>query len=216
VLDDTFEQLYSSRYRTHLNFIFEECNIIDLNILNYEQVKINKTIKPEKGLFFKKYGKEINTTFNEISKLSIEELSNIITVGIYNDYEIDETLFKINNTIEFTDSSDSKNLISKEISFNNKKIIIILDKTDDETIDRLFYYRLVGKNIQDARKYAGLHPWDLVEAYWSGEPKYDIESEDALSAINTKTGIGLKKYDNQVNIYENYFETQIKQSLSIY
>ena len=47
-----------------------------------------------------------------------------------------------------------------------------MDKSYDETDDQIYYYRLVATNIQKCRKLAGLHPWDTVEAFYQGEPKY--------------------------------------------
>ena len=83
-----------------------------------------------------------------------------------------------------------------------------MDKFWDASVDKLYYYRLVATSIQRARKFAGLHPWDPVQAFWQGDAKYNLLLDDAQIYINKITRIKLNNYidNNNHYIYSNYFD----------
>ena len=85
-----------------------------------------------------------------------------------------------------------------------------MDKSYDETIDKIYYYRLVATQIQKNRKLANLHPWDHIEAVYKGEPKYKLDIEEAQSYINKITRIKLYESsllsNDKTIFYSNYIE----------
>ena len=87
--------------------------------------------------------------------------------------------------------------------------MILMDIFDDPNIDKLYYYRLVANSIQLSRKYAQLKPWNQIQSYWMGDPKYSLESSDAIEYIEKITKIKLIKLDQKKSIditHEFYFE----------
>ena len=76
----------------------------------------------------------------------------------------------------------------------------------DEEIDKLYYYRLVATKIQRARKYANLHPWDLINAYYTGESKYNLDTEQAKQIINSICKVNLIKLGKEETFYSKQFE----------
>ena len=120
-------------------------------------------------------------------------------------------MFNYTYKIETNDLNfSSDNLVYKEFNFGSykDKIILLMDKTWDSSNDKVYYYRLVATCIQKARKEAGLHPWDNVSAMWDGEPKYSLETPDALEYIEKITRIKLDNWVNnkQNEIYSNDYE----------
>lgn len=216
IWDIELEQRYSDRFKQYLNMVMEECNLLDLKILSKSEVDIKKTIVPVKSLFFKTYGKEISLTFEEICKMDTENLEKIISDGEYNGFVIEPTLFNFNYNVKLQNiCSESSDLIYKEFNFGEfkDKIIIIMDKSWTESNDKIYYYRLVATSIQKSRKNAGLHPWDEINALWEGQPKFDLDSDEAQNYINNITRIKLLKYQNScIDIDENL--SVIKNNLS--
>ena len=208
IIDESLEKRYSSRFHEYLPMIAEKCNLLDIKIINKEQIKIIKSICPNKGLFFKTYGKIISSTFDKINKMNLEQLENIIDLGVFEEFKLESTMFNINYKIESNNSNDI-NIVYKDFSFGEfkDKIIILLDKFWNETNDKIYYWRLIATSIQKARKNAGLHPWDEVYALWNGNPKYELDSIDAQNYIEQITRIKFIKFiDNNFIIYSNYFE----------
>jgi isoleucyl-tRNA synthetase len=212
VIDKTFDQIYSESYKKYISFVSTECNILDLVIVNEDEVNIEKIVKPVKALFFKKYGKSINAVFDQISNMSNDELIKLIEstyAVLVGGFEINSSLFNIEI---ITANNDTDNVFSEfnYIKYEQvNKIILIMDKSYDETVDQIYYYRLVSTNIQKCRKLAGLHPWNKVEAFYQGEPKYQID-ESALTYINQITRIKLDKIyklDDKISIfYSKYID----------
>ena len=215
--DESLESRYSGRFKNYLGMIEEECNILELNIIEKSQIKITKKITPVKALFFKKYGKPIQPVYDELAKWDSEKIDKFIEEGgIYNEtncgkFELDSTMFNFNYSIESDTVKSDSNIVYKDFNFgtHKDKIIIIMDKSWDESNDKIYYWRLVATSIQKSRKYAGLHPWDNINAVWEGIPKYPLDSEETLSYIEKITRIKLFSLDN-INknniIYSNYFE----------
>jgi isoleucyl-tRNA synthetase len=206
VLEDSFDEIYSSRYKEYLSFVSDECNILDIKLLNYSVLDVNKNIVPNKGLIFKKHGKVISETYNKLAVMNSDKLDEIITTGNYNGFDFDATLFNIKYEIKVTGSDEGAEYAFKDLSYGLNKITILVDKYYDEYIDKLYYYRLVATRVQRSRKYAGLHPWDEINTYYSGEPKYSLDDELAQQIIQSITKYKLIKYDSQNTFYQNLFE----------
>lgn len=182
----------------YLNFIFDECNILDIHIKKLNEVQIVKNIKPIKALFFKKFGKIINDTYNQIEKLNQNELDEIIKNNIYNNFDIDASLFNIGYSVEGE---------IKEFSIDNNKILILLNKDYDEASDKIYYYRLVATNIQKSRKTANLHPWDTICVYYKNiNSKYDLNSIEANEYINKIIRVEFKEYNNVDYFYNETYD----------
>lgn len=225
--DEMLETRYSARFKDYLTMVVEECNLLDLTLINKDMVKITKSIVPIKALFFKKYGKPIQPIYEELTKWNSDNLDNFIENGGvykwvhkeeqgYDEYIFEPTMFNYTYKIETIDSElSSDNLVYKEFNFGSHKdkIILLMDKTWDSSNDKIYYYRLVATCIQKARKEAGLHPWDNIIAFWNGEPKYSLDIPEALEYIEKITRIKLDNWKNNKcdEIYSNYYEnTDIK------
>ena len=207
VVDDTFDSVYSTRYKEYLSFVLDECNILDIKLLNHSMLDVKKLIVPNRGLIFKKYGKSVSDTYNTLSTLSSEELAVILKEAVYQDFAMEPAFFNISYEINIKDSTDkTAEYIFKEITYGTNNITILADKYYDEHIDKLFFYRLVATRIQRARKYAGLHPWDSINSYYSGEPKYSLEDERAQQVIQAITKYNLVKYSSEDTFFQCNFE----------
>jgi len=229
IWDDTLESRYSNRFKEYLGMVCEECNLLDLQIISKNDIVITKTIVPVKSLFFKKYGKPVQPVFDELAKWDSNRLDKFISDGgiykflhsdskSYDEFEFDYTMFnhtyKVNwantNTNSNSNSnSNCDNYIFKEFDFglHKDKIILLMDKSWDESNDKIYYYRLVATSIQKSRKEVGLHPWDNVTAHWKGNPKYSLETTEAIDYIEKITRIKLLGYENNLNlIFSNYYE----------
>ena len=179
-----------TKYHKYLDFIHDECNVIDIYFDNPNNVKIVKSIKPNKPLFFKTFGKEISNEFNDLSLMTTEQLEEIVNV------KYDESLFNINYMI--TDES-MQHFEIKEYKFQNKNIVLLLDKTYDETLEQLHFYRLIATKIQQARKINELHPWDQITVYWKLVNKnLNYNPEIANKYITKITRIDYKPYNDNV------------------
>jgi isoleucyl-tRNA synthetase len=196
-VDESFENLYSNRYRENLSFISDEGNILDISVINNKELNIDKEIKPIKNEFFKKYGKSISLIYEELLKKDSLELDNLIKIGSYKDIQLDSLLFNIKYNITLNDDSENKDYVFKEIQFGSCKIILLLDKYYDEELDMKYYYRLIATKIQRCRKYAGLHPWDNINVYYTGVPKYNLDNEYAQKCIYLITKTKLLKYKDK-------------------
>ncbi len=208
VIDPELNSKYSTRYLEHLSFVSDECNIMELKIVPKSQVSITKSISPIKALIFKKHGKAVSTVYESLSKASVNELESIIDSGFYEGFEFTRGEFNINSSIELLDNFgvQEKNLTHREFKFDNFNLILIANLSWDEQTDKLYYYRLVATRIQLSRKLAGLHPWDPINCYYSGNVKYDLEETDAQDYIYNITRIKLQKYSEKNVFYENYLE----------
>lgn len=206
ILDDRFEQTYSTRYREFLDFIANEVNSLDIKVVRSVDLVIHKEIKPNKGALYKKYTKTISGIYEELNKLTSDELDEFIKVGTYKDIELDESLFIIKSDITIVNQEPNSIYEFKELTFGTNKITVVIDKYYDDEIDRLYYYRLVATKIQRSRKYANLHPWDKINAYYTGISKYNLDSEQAKQIINSICKINLIKLDGQDTFYSKQFE----------
>ncbi len=61
--------------------VIEECNLLELKLIDKTRVKITKSIFPITALFFKKYGKPVQPTYDSISSLNSTDLDNFIESG---------------------------------------------------------------------------------------------------------------------------------------
>lgn len=206
VIDPELDYKYSTRYLNYLNFVTDECNIMDLQIIDKTRVNITKSISPIKALIFKQWGKSVSQTFDELTKMNVNELEQIIglTDG-YNGFKFEKSHFNINSKIEIVGQT-SGNLVNKEFKFDNYNLILIGNIDWDENTDKIYYYRLVATSVQKCRKLAEVHPWDPIVCYYSGVPKYGLDNQDAVEYINKITRIKFDKYSGQNVFYESKFE----------
>jgi isoleucyl-tRNA synthetase len=206
VLDDTFNEIYSERYREYLSFVSDECNILDIKLLNYSALDVKKFIVPIKGLIFKKHGKIVSDTFNKLITLNDTQLDLILKTGNFNDFDFDASLFNIRYEINVIDSDEGADYVFKEFTYGLNNITILADKFYDDNIDKLYYYRLVATLVQRTRKLAGFHPWDEIKTYYSGTSKYNLEDDASQKVIQSITKYQLEKYDSQSVFFQNEFE----------
>jgi hypothetical protein len=204
VIDDTFNTTYSDRYTKFLDFIASECNVLDIKLLTHDQLDIKKEIGVIKSGFFKKFGKTIGDTFNQLSLMDSAKLEVIMGEGKFNGFDLDSSLFDVKYSINLKETDDTStdqtlivktDYVIKELVYGTNKIIILVDKFYDEYIDKLFFYRLVGSIIQKSRKYAKLHPWEPIKCYYSGKPKYPLDELEPQTIIKSITKYNLNCYD---------------------
>ena len=87
-----------------------------------------------------------------------------------------------------------------------------MDKSWTESSEKIYYYRLVATSIQRTRKNAGLHPWDEINVMFEGNPKYSLDSQDAITYIENITRIKLLNYSQCITesnfklVYSDEFE----------
>jgi len=152
-----------------LEYIHTECNVIDINILKYDEVNVTKTLIPVKSLFFKRFGKKISDVFNIISK-NIKACNSIgLNLELPTEiggFEITEELFNINYETSFDDHKKVK-------VYDN--MILAVDFTYDENVEILHNSRVISTKIQESRKNNGLHPWDNIT--------FHIETLDETKSI---------------------------------
>jgi isoleucyl-tRNA synthetase len=207
VMDDTFDSIYSTRYKEYLSFVSDECNVLDIALLNHSVLDVKKNIVPNKGLIFKKYGKTVTPAYNTLSTMNSLELDLVLREGIYGGFELEPSLFTISYEINVKDSIDKSTDYSfKEFTYGSNNITVLADKFYDESIDKLYFYRLVATRVQRSRKHAGLHPWDIIKCYYSGELKYGLDNETAQQVIQSITKYKLEKYETQSTFFQLYFE----------
>ncbi len=205
-VEDGFEDIYSNRYKDYLSFVSDEGNIMDISVINNRELNVVKEIRPIKSALFKKYGKEVSVIYDELYKMNTSELDVVLHKGMYKDFELDLSLFNIKYDITLDDDNVNKDYVFKEVQIGAHKIILLVDKYYDEELDKKYYYRLVATKIQRCRKYAGLHPWDNIKSYYSGEPKYNLEEEVAQECISQITKVKLEKYKENKVFYEKKFD----------
>lgn len=206
LVDENLTSEYSNEFLNMLQIVSDECNILNLQVLNKNQLHIQKFILPIDRLFFEKYKKEAKTILSLLKSKNSEELEELINNGTYEEY-----LFNINidikvNDLDLLNSVDQHNLITDRVEYSGYKngIVIIMDKSLTEQNDKIYYYRLVARAIQKARLHAGLHPWDKITATWSNVlnksngPKYDLEEPNAIEHIKKIIEIDFFKQTTEI------------------
>lgn len=222
IWDNSLEKIYSDRFKQYLSMIVDECNLLDLEIVQKEDIVVVKTIVPIKALFFKKYGKVVQPIYDDLMKWNSENLNNFISKGgIYkfmhknennfDEFEFDSTMFNYSYSIQSDKFVVGENIVFKEFNYGEfkDKIVLLMDKSWDTSNDKIYYYRLVATTIQKSRKEAGLHPWDNIVVLWEGEPKYSLINPDALEYIFKITRVKFMSLDSYYNpdiIHSNYNE----------
>jgi isoleucyl-tRNA synthetase len=239
VWDIQLELRYSGRFKEYLGMVMDECNLLNIEILNKDQVNITKTITPVKALFFKAHGRDISESWEQISKMDIHALEQIIVNGEFNGFEIQSTWFNQKYSVNLVKSNKSdrdvvndmvndvvndmvndvvNDLVYREFDFGEfkDKIIILMDKSWSESNDKIYYYRLVATSIQKSRKNAGLHPWDSIVSLWDGNPKYRLDTDEAIEYIEKITRIKFLNYNNYDNNDDNTLKLSEQSKLPNY
>jgi isoleucyl-tRNA synthetase len=212
--DDLIKDKIKEEY---FDYIYSECNVIDINKVDENEIHITKTLTPVKSLFFKKHGKDIKNTFENLLTKNNQELEEILLQGIVDDFEITIDEFNINYNIKF--ASDSEGVTNdyikiEEVNCNNSKIFVIADILHDEDIDKLYYAKLFSTSVQKMRKNAGLHPWNQIRVYWKGTPKYDF-NEAMMININKTIKMEVLLYNEEYKEKIFYQEDCVKTDLTI-
>ena len=200
----------------YFDYIYEECNILDIKKVNEDFLNITKSLVPVKSLFFRKYGKEIKNTFDELLTKTNEEIELILENKVYNDFEINEDMFNTNYNINFNELNEINEMNDiklEEVKINDKKIFVIANIKHDEEIDKLYYAKLFATKTQRMRKNAGLHPWNKIKIYWEGKRKYDF-NEAMTDIINKTVKMEVKEFNEEYadNVfYQEYCDkTELK------
>lgn len=200
----------------YFDYIYSECNVIEINKVNENEINVIKTLSPVKSLFFRKHGKDIKSTFDEILTKNNQELEEIILNNTFNGFEITIDEFNIDYNINFID--ETKNINSdikiEEIKINNSKIFVIGDLLHDEETDKLYYAKLFATSVQRMRKNAKLHPWNHIIVYWKGVPKYTF-NEAMMVNMNKTIKMQVLEYNEEFKDKIFYQENCDKTNLTI-
>lgn len=191
-------------YHSYLNFIADECNIIDVEVItDASRFSIRQNIIPVRASFFKMYKGGISSTFDEISKMTNSEKQQIINTE-FNGYYMHKELFNFITELIMDDAVMDSNFVFKNIEEFN--INIIVDKRYDDELDKIYYYRSVASRMQRCRKYAGVKPKDNIIAYYEGSLKYDLNEEKAKEYIMSIVRMNYYLYNQEEMYYKHYFE----------
>jgi len=135
------------------DYIISDANTIHFtvdNISKYAQFKI----EPLKGIIGKKFKQNSSDVINIIKQANINSLDTLY----YKDIQITSDCYNI--IPELNSTINDPLLIENEI-------LVILDKTIDEEILSLDDISRFRREIQNLRKEAGLHMWDLIKIYYN-------------------------------------------------
>jgi isoleucyl-tRNA synthetase len=148
-----------------IDLIQSELNIIDIK---YSKLEGNLKYKyvPNKALLGKKYKKFANEIYKYFEKSDF----------VINDLEYIK--IKINDIIyEITPEEYTKEIMFDSYMIFEDNILIRIDFTYDENIDKISHLKRFLSQIQQTRKEMGLHPWDkiLIEV---SQDDFDIISKN--------------------------------------
>jgi len=194
-------ELVYDEIRGYFDYINEECNTQSICRADETRINITKTLVPVKSLFFRKYGKEIKNTFDELTNKTQEELEQILVSGHLNEFKVTINSFNVNYDIKFIDNNEenmnSNDIKMEEIIIDGTKVFILANTKHDEKMDKLYYGKLFSTSVQRMRKEAELHPWNKINIYWKGTPKYEF-NEEMLSNINKIVKMDIFEYDEKI------------------
>jgi len=129
----------------------------ELNVLDIVYSKLSENIKykyvPNKALLGKKYKKfanEIYKFFEKIDNTHVNSENSIIK------------LYIDNVVYEITQDEYTKELDFDKNDIFEKDILIKIDFTYDEQIEKMSHLKRFVSDIQQTRKIMGLHPWDKI------------------------------------------------------
>ena len=149
-----------------IDLIQSELNVIDIK---YSMLEGNLKYKviPNKSVLGKKYKhnainiyKFIDTLIFNNNKLNVIHINNL---GYHSDIHIDINIDIDNNEFTYEPVFNKHDIY--DICSGNNNILIKLDFTYDETIIKLYHVKCFISNIQQARKYLGLKPWNPIEIH---------------------------------------------------
>lgn len=126
----------------------------ELNVLDIKYSKLTENIKykyvPNKALLGKKYKKFANEIYKFFEKSDLQETENQII--LYIDGKIYEIL---------SDEYIKEPVFRRDDIFE-KDILIKIDFTYDEHINKMSHLKRFVSDIQQTRKIMGLHPWNKI------------------------------------------------------
>jgi hypothetical protein len=170
-----------------IDLIQSELNIIDIK---YSKLDGNLKYKyiPNKALLGKKYKKFANEIYKYFEKSDF----------VINDLEYIK--IKINDIIyEITPEEYTKEIMFDSDMIFEENILIRIDFTYDENIEKISHLKRFLSQIQQTRKEMGLHPWDKI--------CIEIKSDDFDVIFNN---IAYMKKRLECDVVLNEFETNIE------
>lgn len=189
----------SERYNNLLSIITDETNILEVETILIDDIDINKTYKPIKSEFFKKYGGSVAQEYNELVKLTSSELELLLLSGTYKSLALEPHMFTITTT--YTPKSMKEgDEVYKELICDNEKVLLIIDKYYDQELEKRYYYRLIATKIQRCRKAFGLKPWNKIDIYYNGIPTFPLDTCEAQEQIYQITNMALTCVNGEVII----------------
>ncbi|MBT8380151.1 MAG: isoleucine--tRNA ligase [Ignavibacteria bacterium] len=174
--------------------ILEEVNIKSLEILENESSLLNKTAKPNFKNIGPKFGKIVKLIADRISRLSIEEISEI---------EKENNLTFNLNGDEISISHDDVEIISKEVTgllveSEGGTTVAIDTELSDELIAEGLAREFVNR-IQNMRKDAGYEVTDKIKVVYSGTNKLADAIKIFSNYISAETLAEQLEYSERLN-----------------
>jgi isoleucyl-tRNA synthetase len=200
----------SSQYNKLLSIIADETNILEIEMILIDDIDITKTYKPIKSEFFKKYGGSVSQAYGELVKLTSYELEQLLLSGTYKSFALESHMFLITtmyiskSIVDTIGSIDTKeDNVYKELTCNNEKVLLIIDKHYDQELEKKYYYRLVATKIQRCRKAFGLKPWNNINVFYDGVPTFPLDTPEAQEQIYQITNVKLSCVEGDVEVINN-------------
>ena len=180
----------SERYCKLLSIITDETNILEVETILIDDIDIIKTYKPIKSEFFKKYGGSVAQIYSELVKLTSHDLELLLLSGTYKLFTLEPHMFTITTTYTPKGMKEGDD-VYKELTCNDEKVLLIIDKHYDQELEKKYYYRLVATKIQRCRKAFGLKPWNKIDIYYNGIPTFPLDTQEAQEQIYQITNMAL-------------------------
>ena len=179
------------------NFILDELNVLELETSNYNYTDITLSIKSINHYIIKNsYPIEMQQIVKLLKDLNQEQLYILVTnQELYvQDYLITIDMLNIMiKTIEIPDYK-SEYVYANSTNYCGYLYTVISDEIKERT-----FAKIVATRIQRMRKYAGLHPWDIIQIAYSGSCEYNLENQIIQNIIIDTCGFKLQVYDSNLN-----------------
>lgn len=136
-------------------FNSEEINILQLEISKQTEMTLEVSIDPRFGKVYKAGLKAIKDFLSIQTQEQLKEIveSKVFKVG-ENEVKMEHLVVKYVSSIGL-----GVNEVESICQVNNKKITVILDKTQDESVLEKHFMRMVTYHTQKIRKNSGVRPW---------------------------------------------------------
>lgn len=151
-------------------------SLTPIDVHDWNELSTHTEVKINERELGRKYRKNAGIMREKILKMTPEEL-------VDSSCNIDSSCYTIVKTITSIDSDTT--FVDEQ-----NHIMVSIDCSFDQTIEDTFNIRKLISSIQNARKIAGLHPWNTVKIYYKFNEISTINNDLIVATI--------KKYDSEL------------------